>query len=68
MRELTAAVTQALAIGATGSDAIGLILAHSAEQPVGLFRLDGQPHLKAFTIPPPDLGAYSALTQTGTPP
>jgi len=66
MRELTAAVTRALAIGVTGADAIGLILAHSAEQPVGLFSLDGHPHLKAFSIPPPDLGAYRALTQTGT--
>ena len=66
LRELTAAVTQALAIGATGSDAIGLILAHSAEKPIALFSLDGRPHLKAFVIDPPDLGAYSALTQTGT--
>ena len=64
--ELTAAVTQALAIGATGADAIGLILAHRAERPVGLFSLDGRPHLKAFVIPPPDLGAYDVLTQTGT--
>ena len=66
LRELTAAATQALAIGATGVDAIGLILAHSAERPVALFSLDGRPYLKAFTIPPPDLGAYGALTQTGT--
>ena len=66
MRELTAAATQALAIGAPGADAIGLILAHSAERPVGLFSLDGHPHLKAFAIDPPDLGAYSAMTQTGT--
>ena len=64
--QLTAAVTQALAIGATGADAIGLILAHSKERPVGLFSLDGRPHLKAFQIPPPDLGAYGALTRTGT--
>jgi transposase len=66
LAELTAAVTQALAIGATGADAIGLILAHRAERPVGLFSLDGRPHLKAFVIDPPDLGAYGALTQTGT--
>jgi transposase len=66
MRELTAAVNQALAIGATGADAIGLILTHSKERPVGLFSLDGRPHLKAFSIPPPDLGAYGALTRTGT--
>jgi transposase len=64
--QLSAAVTQALAIGATGADAIGLILAHSTERPVGLFSLDGHPHLKAFAIDPPDLGAYGALTQTGT--
>jgi len=64
--ELTAAVTQALAIGATGADAIGLIVAHRAERPVGLFSLDGRPHLKAFSIPPPDLGAYGVLTKTGT--
>jgi transposase len=62
MPELTAAVTQALAIGATGADAIGLILFHSAERPVGLFSLDGRPHLNAFVIDPPDLGAYGALT------
>ncbi len=55
VRDLTAAVTKALAIGATGPDGIGLILPHSAEQPVALFSLDGCPHLKAFTIPPPDL-------------
>jgi transposase len=66
LAELTAAVTRALAIGATGADAIGLILAHSAEKPVPLFSLDGRPHLKAFVIDPPDLGAYGALTQTGT--
>ena len=64
--ELTVAVTRALGIGATGADAIGLILAHSKETPVGLFSLDGRPHLKAFVIDPPDLGAYRALTQTGT--
>ena len=33
LAELTAAVDPALAIGATGSDAIGLILAHPAERP-----------------------------------
>jgi len=65
LKELTAAVEQALFIGATGSDAIGLILLHSKERPVGLFSLDGHPHLKAVAIEPPDLDAYRALTEIG---
>ena len=62
---LTKAIEAALAIGATGSDAIALILFHQAEQPVGLFSLDGHPHLKSVTIEAPDLTAYRALTATG---
>jgi hypothetical protein len=42
-----------------------LILFHQEERPVGLFSLDGHPHLKSFVIDPPDLGAYSTLTQIG---
>jgi transposase len=63
---LTEAVTSAIAIGATGSDAIALILFHRAEQPVGLFSLDGHPHLKSVAIEPPDLSAYRALTAVGS--
>ena len=62
---LTKAVESALTIGATGSDAIALILFHHAEQPVGLFSLDGHPHLKSVAIDPPDLTAYRALTEIG---
>jgi len=62
---LTKAIEAALSIGATGSDAIALILFHHAEQPVGLFSLDGHPHLKSVAIEPPDLTAYRALTATG---
>ena len=65
IRQLTRAIEEALAIGATGSDAVTLILFHRDEQPVGLFSLDGHPHLKSFVIDPPDLGAYSTLTQIG---
>ena len=64
--ELTRAVTQAIAIGATGSDAMALILMHHAEEPVGLFSLDGHPHLKSVAIEPPDLTAYRSLTATGS--
>jgi hypothetical protein len=59
---LTKAVDAAITIGPTGSDAIALILFHHAEEPVGLFSLDGHPHLKAVAIDPPDLSAYQALT------
>ena len=65
LSSLTDAVRAALDIGATSSDAIGLILRHRSERPVGLFSLDGHPHLKSFAIEPPDLGAYRALTKKG---
>ncbi len=63
--QLAEAIDTALAIGATGSDAVALILFHHAEQPVGLFSLDGHPHLKSVVIDPPDLSAYRTLTQIG---
>jgi len=63
--ELRGAVEAALSIGATSADAVALILWHRGERPVGLFSLDGHPHLKSFVIDPPDLGAYRALTQIG---
>lgn len=66
MKELAGAVDQALAIGATGSDAVTCILQHRAEVPVGLFSLDGHPHLKSVAVEPPDLTAYRGLTATGT--
>ena len=39
-----------------------LILEHRREQPVGLFCLDGRPHLKLVAVPMPDLAAYACLT------
>jgi transposase len=66
LAELTAAVQVALTIGATSADAISLILFHRRERPVGLFSLDGHPHLKAVAVDPPDLNAYRALTETLT--
>jgi len=65
LAELADAVTQALAIGATGSDVITCILLHHKEAPVALFSLDGRPHLKQVAVDPPDLGAYDTLTQKG---
>jgi len=63
--ELTAAVEESLAIGATGADAIACILYARTERPVGLFSLDGRPHLKQVSVESPDLTAYSALTANG---
>ena len=65
VHQLARAVEVALSIGATSADAVALILFHHEERPVGLFSLDGHPHLKSFVIDPPDLGAYGALTQRG---
>jgi transposase len=66
MRDLKGAVEAALAIGATGADAITCILLHRAEAPVGLFSLDGHPHLKSVAVTPPDLTAYRVLTPVGS--
>jgi transposase len=60
--ELTRAVERALELGADDADAVRLILEHRREQPVGLFCLDGRPHLKLVAVPTPDLMAYSSLT------
>jgi len=65
LTQLTGAVEVALRIGATSADAVALIVYHRAEQPVGLFSLDGHPHLKSVQIDPPDLTRYAALTATG---
>jgi transposase len=59
--ELAGAVQAALAIGATSSDAIALIVHHRAERPVSLFSLDSHPHLRPYVIDPPDLSAYASL-------
>jgi hypothetical protein len=63
--QLAAAVEQALAMGATGSDAVACILYTRRERPVGLFSLDGHPHLKSVDVEDPDLTAYRALTAHG---
>ena len=65
LAELTGAVDAALAIGATSADAVALILHHRSEQPVGLFSLDGHPHLKSVQVDPPDLTGYTALAAIG---
>lgn len=63
--QLAGAIEQTLAIGAIGSDAVRVILQARQEAPIGLFNLDGRPHLKMVHVQSPDLGAYRALTAGG---
>jgi transposase len=60
-RELARAVARALELGVADADAVRLILEHRREQPVGLFCLDGRPHLRSVAVPVPDLAAYTSL-------
>jgi hypothetical protein len=62
LRDLTRAVERALELGMADADAVRLILEHRREEPVGLFCLDGRPHLKLVGVPAPDLSAYAGLT------
>ncbi len=63
--QLTGAVEHALSIGAIDRDAIRLILEHRREEPVGLFSLDGRPHLRLVRVEKPDLPAYANLLAGG---
>ena len=55
-------VERALELGVADADAVRLILEHRWEQPVGLFCLDGRPHLQVVAVPAPDLSVYASLT------
>jgi transposase len=59
--DLTRAVERALELGMADADAVRLILEHRREEPVGLFCLDGRPHLRLAGVPIPDLSAYASL-------
>jgi len=61
---LKQAVQRALEIGATSPDAIRLILDYQQEEPVGLFSLDGRPHLKLVHVQATDVSAYQSLLFT----
>ena len=63
--QLAGAIRQTLAIGAISYDAVRVILQARREEPVGLFSLDGRPHLKWVHVQSPDLGAYRALVAGG---
>jgi len=59
--ELTDAVEYALDIGIHDADSIRVILEHRRETPVGLFSLDGRPHLKTVAVAETDVSAYQTL-------
>ena len=61
LAKLAAAVEYSLSIGVHSADAVRLILQARQEQPVGLFCLDGHPHLQGVHVPLPDLTAYQTL-------
>jgi transposase len=61
LQELTRAVERALELGTADADAVRLILEHRREVPVGLFSLDGRPHLKLVSVAEPELGGYGSL-------
>jgi transposase len=63
--QLADAIRQTLAIAALSYDAVRVILQARQEEPVGLFSLDGRPHLKLVTVESPDLSAYHALVAGG---
>jgi len=65
LEQLTSAVEHTLDIGALSADAVRVILQARQEQPVGLFSLDGRPHLKLVRVQAPDLRAYHALAGGG---
>ena len=55
------AVQYGLGIGATGADAIRVILEYQQEEPVALFCLDGRPQLKLVRVTQTDVSAYQSL-------
>jgi len=59
--ELARAVEYALDIGIHDADSIRVILEHRRESPVGLFSLEGRPHLKTVAVATTNVSAYQSL-------
>ena len=64
---LAGAVEYALDIGIHDADSIRVILEHRRESPVGIFSLDGRPHLKTVAVAETEVSAYQALLMEETP-
>ena len=65
LTELTGAVNYALDIGIHDTDSIRVVLEHRRESPVGLFSLDGRPHLKMVAVTETCVSAYQGLLMEG---
>ena len=65
LSELAGAVEYALDIGIHDADSIRVIVEHRRERPVGLFSLDGRPHLKTVAVAETDISAYQSLLMEG---
>jgi hypothetical protein len=61
LKQLSSAVEYALDIGIHDADSIRVILEYRQEAPVGLFSLDGRPHLKTVHVTETNVTAYQVL-------
>jgi transposase len=61
VQELAKAIEYALDIGIHDADSIRVILEHRRESPVGLFSLEGRPHLKTVAVTETSVSAYQTL-------
>jgi len=61
---LKSAVQHALEIGAGNADAVRLILEYQQEPTIGLFCLEGRPHLKLVKVSQTNVSAYQSLLTT----
>ncbi len=62
---LKRAVEYSLEIGATGADAIRVILEYQQQPPIALFCLEGRPHLKLVRVAQTDVSVYQSLLTGG---
>ena len=66
INRLAHAIEHALVIGATGDEAIRLILENRHATAPALFSLDTRPHLSWVRVQKPDLALYRKLTQASS--
>ena len=59
------AIEYGLEIGATGADAIRVILEYQQQPPISLFCLEGRPHLKLVQVAQTDVSVYQSLLTGG---
>jgi len=59
--QLSRAIDKALELGTLQVDAVHVILQGCQEKPLGMFSLDGRPHLQGVQVNKPDLTQYATL-------